>query len=98
MRGHADGTGTARSQHPSNDPAELGDPTTRRRLLVALAEIPHRQRAVLVLRYWEDLSVQQVASLLNCSTGNVKSQSARGLDRLRNLLGPAALTEMKEQL
>jgi DNA-directed RNA polymerase specialized sigma24 family protein len=41
------------------------------------------------LRYWEDLSVEQVADLLGCSTGNVKSQSARALDKLRAVLGDA---------
>ena len=42
---------------------------------------------VVVLRYWEDLSVEQVADLLGCSAGNVKSQSARALGKLRALLG-----------
>jgi hypothetical protein len=46
-----------------------------------------------VLRYWEDLSVEQVADLLGCSAGNVKSQSARGLDKLRALLADAALAD-----
>jgi DNA-directed RNA polymerase specialized sigma24 family protein len=43
------------------------------------------------MRYWADMSVDQVAELLGCSTGNVKSQSARGLDRLRLALGQAGL-------
>ncbi|MGW7682903.1 SigE family RNA polymerase sigma factor [Kribbella sp. NPDC054772] len=55
-------------------------------LLEALAKVPPRQRAVLVLRYWEDLSVEQTAALLDCSAGNVKSQAARGLATLRGLL------------
>jgi DNA-directed RNA polymerase specialized sigma24 family protein len=42
-----------------------------------------------VLRYWSDLSVEQVATMLDCSTGNVKSQSARALDKLRILLADA---------
>jgi DNA-directed RNA polymerase specialized sigma24 family protein len=45
---------------------------------------------VVVLRYWSDLSVEQVATMLDCSTGNVKSQSARALDKLRVLLADAA--------
>jgi RNA polymerase sigma factor (sigma-70 family) len=55
-------------------------------LLAALAKVPPRQRAVLVLRYWEDQSVDQTAALLDCSAGNVKSQAARGLATLRGLL------------
>jgi DNA-directed RNA polymerase specialized sigma24 family protein len=42
---------------------------------------------VVVLRYWADLSVEQAADVLGCSTGNVKSQSARALDKLRAALG-----------
>jgi RNA polymerase sigma-70 factor (sigma-E family) len=52
----------------------------------ALARLPRRQRATIVLRYWEDLSVEQTAQLLGCSTGTVKSQCARGLQTLRELL------------
>ncbi len=61
-------------------------------LLAALAQVPPRQRAVLVLRFWEDLSIEQTAQALGCSTGNVKSQSARGLARLRELLPADELT------
>ncbi|MBB5791387.1 SigE family RNA polymerase sigma factor [Jiangella mangrovi] len=77
---------------------DLGDPGTRGQLLTALAEVPPRQRAVLVLRFWEDLSVDQVAALLDCSPGTVKSQTARGLDRLREVLGSETLAAIKEQL
>ena len=56
-------------------------------LLDALATLPPRSRAVVVLRYWADLSVDQAAAVLGCSPGNVKSQSARALDRLRAVLG-----------
>ncbi|MGW3075684.1 SigE family RNA polymerase sigma factor [Kitasatospora sp. NPDC001132] len=52
-------------------------------LLQALAELPQRQRAVVVLRYWEDMSERQVADVLGCSPGNVKSQASRGLAKLR---------------
>jgi len=55
-------------------------------LLEALAKVPPRQRAVLVLRYWEDASVEQTAAMLECSAGTVKSQAARGLATLRGLL------------
>ncbi|MER5862780.1 SigE family RNA polymerase sigma factor [Kitasatospora sp. NPDC002040] len=58
----------------------------------ALAELPPRQRAVVVLRYYCDLTVDQTADTLGCSTGNVKSQCSRGLAALRRTLptaGPA---------
>lgn len=58
-------------------------PETRIVVLNALATLPRKSRAVVVLRYWADLSVDQVADLLGCSPGNVKSQSARALDKLR---------------
>ena len=62
---------------------------TRMVVLDALATLPPRARAVVVLRYWADLSVEQVADVLGCSTGNVKSLSARALHRLRVVLGEA---------
>ena len=62
-------------------------PENRLALLAALDELPVRARAVVVLRYWEDLSVEDTATALGCSTGNVKSQSSRALARLRVLLG-----------
>ena len=52
-------------------------------LLQALATLPPRQRACVVLRYYEDLSVAAVADALGCREGTVKSQTARGLEALR---------------
>ncbi|MFI9783531.1 SigE family RNA polymerase sigma factor [Kitasatospora sp. NPDC051984] len=63
------------------------DSDLRVTLLNALAELPARARAMVVLRYWEDLSVETVADLLGCSTGTVKSQCSRALARLREQLG-----------
>ncbi|WP_020669376.1 SigE family RNA polymerase sigma factor [Amycolatopsis nigrescens] len=60
---------------------------TRQDLLVGLREVPPKQRAVLVLRYFEGLDVAGVAKALGCSEGNVKSQTARGLANLRGVLG-----------
>jgi DNA-directed RNA polymerase specialized sigma24 family protein len=45
------------------------------------------------MRYWADMSVNEVAELLGCSPGNVKSQSARGLDKLRAVLGDPDLLD-----
>jgi RNA polymerase sigma-70 factor (sigma-E family) len=56
-------------------------------LLAALAELPPRARAVIVLRYWEDLSIEQTAEALGCAAGTVKAQSSRALAVLRERLG-----------
>jgi RNA polymerase sigma-70 factor (sigma-E family) len=53
----------------------------------ALLQLPDRQRVVIVLRHYEDLAEKDVAALLGCSVGTVKSQNARALRRLRELLG-----------
>jgi RNA polymerase sigma factor (sigma-70 family) len=58
-------------------------------LLRAAQQLPAGQRAVLVLRYFDDLSVEQTAALLGCTTGTVKSQTSRALDNLRAALTPA---------
>jgi len=52
----------------------------------ALQAMPPRTRAVLVLRYWEDLSEAQTADLLGCTVGTVKSQASRGLRKLAEVL------------
>jgi RNA polymerase sigma-70 factor (sigma-E family) len=64
--------------------------TLRDALLGALRRMPAGQRACVVLRYWEDLSVETVAEILGLPTGTVTSQSARSLARLRRLLGQPA--------
>jgi RNA polymerase sigma factor (sigma-70 family) len=50
-----------------------------------LAQVPARQRACLVLRHYDDLSVSEVATILGCSEGTVKSQTARGLEHLQEV-------------
>jgi RNA polymerase sigma-70 factor (sigma-E family) len=50
----------------------------------ALARLPRRMRAVVVLRYYDDLPDQQIAAILGCSTGTVRSQASRALDKLRS--------------
>lgn len=58
----------------------------RDELIEAMRMLPPRQRVVLVLRYFEDLSETQIAEMLSCSTATVKSTASRGLARLRDAL------------
>jgi RNA polymerase sigma-70 factor (sigma-E family) len=66
---------------PLPDPAALAG--QRSDLMAALRGLPPRQRAVIVLRYWGDLTDAQVAALLGCSEGTVRSQAWRALAKLR---------------
>jgi RNA polymerase sigma-70 factor (sigma-E family) len=59
-------------------------------LQAAVATLPPRQRAVLVLRYYCDLNIYQAADALGCTPGTVKSQTAKALDALRRTMGDAA--------
>jgi RNA polymerase sigma-70 factor (sigma-E family) len=58
----------------------------RDELLRAVRTLPSGQRTVLVLRFFDDLSVAETAAALGCTTGTVKSQTSRALDRLRSVL------------
>lgn len=62
-----------------------GDVDLRLSLERALFALPPRKRAVLVLRYFEDLSETETASIMGCSVGTVRSQTHRALARLREL-------------
>ena len=83
-------TATVESGYPPPD----ADVLLQQVLLPAVMDLPLRQRAVLVLRYFQDLSVEQTADALSCSTGTVKSQTHHALSKLREALGdPADLKE-----
>lgn len=69
-----------------------GSTEDRMVLLDALERVPPRQRAVLVLRFWEDMSIEDAAKVMGCSVGTVKSQTARGLDALRQVVPTATFT------
>ncbi|MEU6920475.1 MULTISPECIES: SigE family RNA polymerase sigma factor [unclassified Streptomyces] len=70
------------------DSATAGpDAALRLTLLDALGQLPPRDRAVLLLRYWEDRSVEETARMLKLSSSAVRSQGTRALNRVRALLG-----------
>ncbi|AEV87303.1 RNA polymerase sigma-E factor [Actinoplanes sp. SE50] len=68
----------------SGDAFPIADRTD---LQAALARLPRRQQAVLVLRFLYDQPIDVVATMLGCSSGTVKSQTARGLAAMRTLIG-----------
>ncbi|GAA2698540.1 MULTISPECIES: SigE family RNA polymerase sigma factor [Actinoplanes] len=78
-------------QAPEPPPVEHGGVEERQVVRAALLRLPRRQQAVLVLRFFYDLSVDDVAASLGCSTGTVKSHTSRGLATLRRLLGEREL-------
>jgi len=67
----------------------------RHALMQALATLPPKQRAVLVLRYWEQLSESEAAKVLGCSLGTVKSTASRGLARLREVMAAWTVEETR---
>ena len=72
------------------DLADTGDVSAvvaeRSRLEAALAQLPPRQRAAVVLRYYQDLPDRQVAEMLGCPVGTARSHASRGVARLRRIL------------
>lgn len=70
------------------DPAVTVD--LRDALVRLLMQLPPRQRAVIVARYWEELSEAETAEVLGCSAGTVKSQAWRALRTLRGLIEPGS--------
>lgn len=84
-----------RAELNATPPAESAAPAAqldiRDELYDALAALPPRQRAALVLRYFLDLPEAEVAAALRCSLGTVKSSTSRGLKRLEQTLRPSDL-------
>ncbi|QIJ64460.1 SigE family RNA polymerase sigma factor [Streptomyces sp. JB150] len=72
---------------PERADTGAGDAPLRLTLLEALARLPVKDRAVVVLRYWEDRSVQETADVLHVSNASVRTRCVRALARLRELLG-----------
>ncbi len=75
---------------PDHGDLDAYDDGRSRALWEFVSSLPHRQRAVIVLRYYEDLPEADVAEMLGVSVGTVKSQVSHGLDRLRQELGGRA--------
>lgn len=85
-----------RNERPTETVPDVGhesDPSNRPAVMGALGDLPPRQRAVIVLRYYEDLSVREVAHALGCSEGTVKSQTFDALATLRTALGESVVPE-----
>ena len=80
-----------RTLEPVNSaPDHATEYTEREALLGELGKLPRRQRAVLVLRYYEDRADTEIAELLGCSPGTVRSHASRALATLRVGMGPRA--------
>jgi hypothetical protein len=77
---------------PEAQPDQTAPVEQRDQLVRLLRELPPRQRAAIVLRYWEDLTEADAARLMGCSVGTVKAATSRGLRRLRELSEAAGVT------
>lgn len=82
--------------HPERSSGEdvAGSVADRAALMAALARLPERQRACVVLRYFEELDVRETAAALRCSEGTVKSQTSRALASLRAMFEDADRDEL----
>jgi RNA polymerase sigma-70 factor (sigma-E family) len=83
---------------PDRAPEKPETPEDRPLLRAALARLAPRQQAVLVLRFLCDRSIRDVAEILQCSEGTVKSQTTHGLNRLRELLGEGGGRQLPQTL
>jgi RNA polymerase sigma-70 factor (sigma-E family) len=81
----------------ASDPAGAADLTAavdlRDALMRTVRQLPPQQRAVIVLRYWDQLSEAETAKVLGCSEGTVKAAASRGLRRMRDLASPWLATD-----
>jgi RNA polymerase sigma-70 factor (sigma-E family) len=79
--------GEVPAEHLDDRPVDDSDIPLRHVLLAALRNLPAKQRAVVVLRYWEDIPVDEVARIVSRKPATVRSDAARGLAALRETLG-----------
>jgi RNA polymerase sigma-70 factor (sigma-E family) len=77
-----------RAGQPVTSPDLAAAVDLRDALIGTLRQLPPQQRAVIVLRYWEQLSEAETAQVLGCTEGTVKAAASRGLKRMRELAGP----------
>lgn len=77
---------------PTQDSAGIGAD-----VMAALAALPVKQRAVLVLRYWDDLSVDATAEALNMRPGTVRSHASRGITALRTAMQEVSSQTMRKR-
>ncbi len=70
---------------------QLPDRTRDDSLWAAIKQLPTKQRAIIVLRYYEDLTEAQIAATMGCSAGTVKSQASRAMAKLRELVKDDAM-------
>ena len=89
-------TGTANEFDDRVTPDYADQHAERDALLVELGKLPRRQRAVLVLRYYQGLSDTEIAETLGCAPGTVRGYASRALAALRVELNPEALTTAEE--
>jgi len=86
-----------RASQPPPEPDLMAAADLRDALIRILQMLPPQQRAVIVLRYWEQLTQAETAAALGCSEGTVKSAASRGLKRMRDLASPWLATGIKQE-
>lgn len=89
-------SGAAHEVDNRTSPDHAGQHAERDALLAELDKLPKRQRAVLVLRYYEGLSDAEISDVLGCAPGTVRGYAFRALAKLRVELGPKALAVIEE--
>jgi RNA polymerase sigma-70 factor (sigma-E family) len=80
---------------PLSVPDQAAAVVERDALVAALRLLPTRQRATLVLRFWDGLSVEETATILGCAPGTVKSNTSKGLAGLRAILDGQAKSDVE---
>lgn len=92
-----------RRRHVPDEPGPVAaaedegvDRSERERILHAIRQLPRNQAAVIVLRYYLDLTEAEIAETLGIARGSVKSHAHRGLAKLQKILGPDSVGEQPE--